>query len=357
MPPYRIGVLRGDAIGPEIVQACLAIFEQAMRASAVEYTLVEGAMGAEAIREFGSALPEETVALLRTCDGWICGPHDSAAYPAEEQRNHRNPSADLRHVFDLYANIRPCRALPGVPALLPKMDLVIVRENTEGFYTDRNMYAGSGEYMPTPDVALCTGVFTRHASARIARSAFDLARQRRKQVTIVHKANVIKRGFGLFLQTCLEVARDYPDVQVDHYHIDAMAAHLVRRPAEFDVVVTTNMFGDILSDLAAELSGSLGLAPSLNASETVAMAQAAHGSAPDIAGQGIANPTGITFSLVLLLDWLATKHDDPRLHAVARDITAAVERVYAEGIRTVDLGGTANTQAFTDAVIAHLPAH
>lgn len=351
---YRIGVLRGDGIGPEIVQSCLAIFDHAMReGDGVGFELIEGGMGLEAIRRHGRALPEETIALLRTCDGWICGPHDSAAYPPEQQ-TYRNPSAELRHTFDLYANIRPCRSLPGIPALLPQMDLVIVRENTEGFYADRNMFAGQGECMPTSDVALCMGVFTRRAAERIARAAFGLAQQRRNHVTIVHKANVMKLAFGLFLQTCLDVAGDYPDVRVDHYHIDAMTAHLVRRPADFDVIVTTNMFGDILSDLAAELAGSLGLAPALNAGDSVAMAQATHGSAPDIAGRGIANPTGMILSLVMLLDWLGTKASDPRLHAVARRIERAVEQVYAGGIRTADLGGNVGTAAFTDAVIGYL---
>jgi 3-isopropylmalate dehydrogenase len=356
MPAYRIGVLRGDGIGPEIIQASLAIFEHAMHSyNSIAYELVECPMGFEAIRHTGTALPDETKALLRTCDGWICGPHDSVAYPSEEQQKNRNPSAELRHTFDLYANIRPCRSFPSIQALQPKMDLVIVRENTEEFYPDRNMFVGGGEYMPTPDLALCTGVFTRHAAMRIARVAFALAQQRRKHVTIVHKANVIKLGYGLFLQTCQQVAHDYPDVRVDHYHVDAMTVHLVRRAANFDVIVTTNMFGDILSDLAAELSGSLGLAPALNASDTVAMAQAAHGSAPDIAGRGIANPTGMLLSLVMLLNWLGNRHSDQHLLTVARQIEQAVQQVYAAGIRTADLGGNVSTAGFADAVIAHLP--
>jgi 3-isopropylmalate dehydrogenase len=355
MSTYRIGILRGDGIGPEIVRACLAVFDRARQANppGVDYDLIEGPMGLDAIRQYGTALPEETIALLRTCHGWICGPHDSAAYPPEQQ-NVRNPSAELRHTFDLYANVRPCRSFPGIPALLPQMDLVIVRENTEEFYPDRNMVNGSGECMPTPDLALCTGVFTRRAATRIARAAFELARQRRKHVTIVHKANVIKLGFGLFLHTCLEVAREYPDVHVDHYHIDAMTAHLVRRSADFDVIVTTNMFGDILSDLAAELSGSLGMAPALNAGDTVAMAQATHGSAPDIAGQDSANPTGMILSFAMLLDWIGTKHNDGGPRVVARQIAQAVQQVYAEGIRTADLGGGAGTVEFTDAIIAQM---
>ena len=152
MSPYRIGVLRGDGIGPEIVWACLKILERALHPyDAAGYELVECPMGFDAIHRYGRALPEETKALLRTCDGWVCGPHDSAAYPAEVQKK-RNPSGELRHTFDLYANIRPCCSLPGIHALLPHMDLVVVRENTEGFYPDRNMFAGGGEYMPTPSL-------------------------------------------------------------------------------------------------------------------------------------------------------------------------------------------------------------
>ena len=355
MSTYRIGVMRGDGIGPEIVQACVTIFEQAMRFnSAIQYELIECPMGLEAIRRYGSALPDESKELLKTCDCWIMGPHDNASYPVEERKKHRNPSGELRHSLDLYANIRPSRALPGIDAVSPQMDLVIVRENTEEFYPDRNMVVGSGESMPTPDIALCTGVFTRRAATRIARTAFDMAQRRRKHVTIVHKANVITLGFGLFIEACREVAKDYPEVHVDDYHVDAMAAHLVRRSADFDVVVTTNMLGDILSDLAGELAGSLGLSPSINASNTIAMAQAVHGSAPDIAGRGIANPTGITLSLVMLLDWLAAKHNDTPLMSVAGNIERAIQQVYADGIRTADLGGNVSTSEFANAVIARL---
>jgi 3-isopropylmalate dehydrogenase len=355
MSTYRLGVMRGDGIGPEIVQACITIFEQALRLDGnVSCELVECPMGLNAIRQYGSALPDESRTLLKTCDAWIMGPHDNASYPEAERKKHRNPSGELRHSFDLYANIRPSRALPGIDALTPTMDLVIVRENTEEFYPDRNMVVGSGESMPTPDLALCTGVFTRRAATRIAQTAFEMAQRRRKHVTIVHKANVITLGYGLFIEACRAVAKDYPEVRVDDYHVDAMAAHLVRRAVDFDVVVTTNMLGDILSDLAAELAGSLGLAPSINASETTAMAQAVHGSAPDIAGRGIANPTGITLSLVMLLDWLAAKHRDAHLLTVARRIEQAVQRTYADGIRTADLGGNTGTAAFTDAVIQRL---
>ncbi len=234
------------------------------------------------------------------------------------------------------------------------MDLVIARENTEGFYADRNMAWGIGEFMPTPDVALAVGKITRRASERIARTAFALARQRRRKVTIVHKANVLRKTTGLFLEVCRGVGAEYPDVAVDDYHIDAMAAHLVRRGADFDVLVTENMFGDILSDLAGELSGSLGMAPSINASATQAMAQASHGSAPDIAGKGIANPVGMILSAAMLLAWLGGERKDEALGDASRAIERAVDATLSQGPRTRDLGGTALTAEFTTAVVQRL---
>jgi 3-isopropylmalate dehydrogenase len=283
------------------------------------------------------------------------GPHDSASYPAAE-REKLNPSGTLRHRFDLYANIRPARAYPGLPAVSPKMDLVIVRENTEGFYTDRNMAWGVGEVLATPDVALTLGKITRHASERIARTAFTLARQRRGKVAMVHKANVIRKAYGLFLEACRDVAKEFPEVAVEDYHIDAMTAHLVRRGGDFDVILTTNMFGDILSDLTGELAGSLGMAPSINAGTGRAMAQASHGSAPDIAGKGIANPVGLILSSAMLLSWLAEERKDLAAGEAGRAIERAVAETLEKGPRTRDLGGTATTREFTEGILRHLVA-
>ncbi len=351
---YRLGVLTGDGIGPEIVEATMRVLEAVQHHDPrLRIEWVPLLVGWEAIRQTGSAMPESTVEALEKCDAWIMGPHDSNSYPATE-REKRNPSGELRHRFDLYANIRPARTYPGVPALSPKMDLIVVRENTEGFYSDRNMARGAGEFMPTADVALIVGKITRHASERISRTAFTLASQRRRKVTIVHKANVIRKGYGLFLEACKDVGREFPDVAVEDCHVDAMAAHLVRRGADFDVILTTNMFGDILSDLTGELTGSLGMAPSINAGSGRAMAQACHGSAPDIAGKGIANPVGLILSAAMLLSWLSGERQD----AAAGEAGLAVERAVAaalkEGPRTRDLGGTADTREFTAAILRHL---
>ena len=228
---------------------------------------VELPMGLTAIPEHGSALPTSTLDALAGTDGWLLGPIDGVAYP-EPQRSQLNPSGALRKHFDLYANVRPARAFSAGRAVVPDADLVILRENTEGFYADRNTFAGSGEFMPTADVAVTMGIITRAAVERIAVAAFELARRRRKHLTIVHKANVLRLSMGLFRDVCREVGERYPDVVVDDFHIDAMTVHLVRRGGDFDVLVAENMFGDILSDLTGELAGSLGIAPSLNSSDT-----------------------------------------------------------------------------------------
>jgi 3-isopropylmalate dehydrogenase len=347
---YRLGVLEGDGIGPEIVPAATRVVDAALARTAGAVEWVPLPIGWTAIREYGAHTPPSTIRVLAELDGWLLGPHDSAAYP-EPHRSQLNPSGTLRKHFDLFANIRPARGVPGAKAVAPDADLVIVRENTEGFYADRNTYAGTGEFMPSPEVAIAMGVFTRPRIERIARVAFDLARRRRRHVTIVHKANVLQLSSGLFRDVCRRVAGDYPDVEVDDQHVDAMTVHLVRRAADFDVIVTENMFGDILSDLAGELAGSLGLAASLNASHDTAMAQAAHGSAPDIAGQDVANPVSMMLSAALLLGWLGDRHADLEAAATARLIERAVADTIAAGVRTRDLGGTESTSSFAAAVV------
>ncbi|WP_201004014.1 isocitrate/isopropylmalate dehydrogenase family protein [Paenibacillus glycanilyticus] len=350
MATYKIGVLYGDGIGPEITKATVEVLKAATkRAGGVEFDFVDLPMGWEGIEKYNDPIPQVTKDALQETHGWIMGPHDSAAYPAEHKAN-RNPSGELRHYFDLYSNVRPAKTMEGIKSVVGEADLVIYRENTEGYYCDRNMYVGTGEWQITPDVVVSTGVFTRKAAERIAHAAFQMAMQRRKKVTIVHKANVIKLGTGLFLKVCREVGEQYPEVTVDDFHIDAMTAHLVRRANFFDVIVTENMFGDILSDLAGELVGSLGLAPSINTNENQAMAQAAHGSAPDIAGKNIANPVGIMLSTVMFLEWLASRHGDDNLIKVARSMEEGIFTTLAEGVKTRDLGGSASTTEFTEAI-------
>jgi len=275
-------------------------------------------------------------------------------YPPLEQGG-INPSSWFRKQLDLYANIRPSYARPGVPCHAADMDLVIVRENTEGFYADRNMAVGSGEFMPTPDVALAIGKVTTKGCRRIAVAAFELARRRRCHVTAVHKANVLKIYSGMFLDQVRHVAADYPDVELDTVIVDTMAALLVRDPQRFDVVVTTNMFGDILSDEASEIAGGLGLAGSLNVGDEFAVAQAAHGSAPDIAGQDKANPVAFLQSVAMLLEHLGAKKIRSDLTEAAGTLKRETDVLLASAAtRTPDLGGTCGTKAFTAALIASI---
>lgn len=349
----EIAVLDGDGIGPEVVPIAVAAAEKALAAQGIRVDAVRLPFGRSAIDSHGEAMPASTLDALGGFGMMVVGPHDNAGYP-EPHRDAVAPGAVLRKHFGLYANLRPAQAIPHIAATAPDIDLLIVRENSEGLYADRNMAVGSGEFMPTPDVALAVGLVTRQASERIAERAFEAARTRRGQVTVVHKANVLKMTTGLFRDACFDVAQRFPDVRVDQQHVDAMAALLVRRAADFDVLVTENLFGDILSDLAAELSGSLGLASSINCSDTKVMAQAVHGAAPDIAGLGRANPIAMIGSVASALDWVARRHADPRPAAAADALRAGIAATLAAGIATPDLGGSATTSEFGDHLYAVL---
>lgn len=348
-PTISLAVLDGDGIGPEVVPAAVTVAERALDRQGIGLEAVRLPFGAAAIESHGVSIPDSTLDALAGFDLWLVGPHDSASYPPEQR--HPAPGAVMRKQFDLFANLRPARAVSGVSATAPDIDVLIVRENSEGLYADRNMAVGSGEFMPTPDIALSVGLITRAATERIAVEAFEAARRRRGHVTIVHKANVLRLTTGLFRDVCLDVAQRYPDVRVDTEHVDAMAALLVRRAPDFDVIVTENLFGDILSDLAAELSGSLGLAASLNSSADRAMAQAVHGAAPDIAGRDLANPVAMIASAAMALRWHGERSDTDAVLRAADSIDAAVAHVLSDGLRTADLGGTASTTEFTTAVL------
>ncbi|MGV9672331.1 isocitrate/isopropylmalate dehydrogenase family protein [Gordonia sp. NPDC003504] len=349
----RIGVLNGDGIGPEIVPVAVAVADAAAAHEGFEFDWLSLPLGRGAIESHGTPIPQQTLEALDALDIWVLGPHDSAGYP-ERFAGDLTPGAVIRKRYGLYANLRPCRGLPGVGALAPEIDVVIARENSEGLYADRNMAVGSGEFMPTPDIALAVGVITRAATERIARQACELATERSGRLTIVHKANVLTMTTGLFRDVCREVAAGYPDLTVTDAHVDAMAALLVRRPGDFDVIVTENLFGDILSDLAGELAGSLGMAGSINCSDTVVMAQASHGAAPDIAGRGVANPIAIISSTSMALRWYGRRTTDERLTRAADAIDAAVTAALADGALTPDLGGSATTVQVGERVIAHL---
>ena len=352
--PVTLLVLPGDGIGPEITEATLTVLEPAARRHDIDLTIERDRIGFEALHAEGTTLPDRVLERARAVDGIVLGPISHLDYPARDKGG-VNVSAAFRVKLDLYENLRPARSRPGIGRTHEPMDLLIVRECTEGFYPDRNMAVGPGEFMPTPDMALSIRKITAVACERIARRAFEHARKRRKLVTAVHKANNFILTDGLFLREVRRVAAEFPDVKLEEVIVDAMAARLVRDPAHFDVVVATNFYADILSDLASELSGSLGLAGAINAGDTMCAAQAQHGSAPDIAGQDRANPTSLILSTAMLLDWMSRKREQPVLARAAKAIERAVDETLGDPAqRTADLGGRLGTRAFAERVAAHV---
>jgi len=338
----KIIMIAGDGIGPEITAATKEVLNAANISFNLNLQIEDEIAGHESLKKYGSTVTGELLKKVNNADGLILGPMSTYDFK-DESKGEINPSKFFRKSLDLYANIRPAKTYIGLKSPVHDFDLVVVRENTEGFYADRNMEEGNGEILVTPDVAISLRRITRQCCERIARSAFELARSRKKHVTIVHKANVLKIADGMFINICHEVAKEFPEVKVDDYIVDAMAAHLVRAPQNFDVIVTTNMFGDILSDLTAELSGSLGLAASVNAGLNHAMAQAAHGSAPDIAGKNIANPFSLILSSALLLEWYSHRSNQPQFALAAKAIMAAAEQAIATKEVTKDIGGALGT--------------
>jgi 3-isopropylmalate dehydrogenase len=346
----RIVVLRGDGIGPEIAAATLNVLRAASDLFELNVQIEEHAVGHESLQMFGATVRPGLMEIVRSADGLILGPTATFDFK-DENSGEINPSKFFRKNLDLFANVRPARTYPGLRNRFGAFDLVVVRENTEGFYADRNMEQGNSELLVTPDVVVSLRRITRSCCERIAQAACKLAMRRRKHLTIVHKANVLKIGDGMFLDICRETARGYPELAVDDILVDAMMAHVVRQPDRFDVVVATNMFGDILSDLTAELSGSLGLGGSLNVGAKYAMAQAAHGSAPDIAGRDVANPFSLILSTALLLAWHGERSGGAKYASAARAIENAVAAAMQGGRATRDVGGNLGTAATGQAIV------
>lgn len=349
MTPLKLLCLEGDGIGPEIMSATLQVLDVLRPLLTREVQTQTREIGFVALRKTGSTLPDDVLQAAKAADGVILGPVSHNEYPPRSEGG-INPSGVLRKELDLYANIRPARLWAGMPApAQTAMDLIVVRENHEGFYADRNMHLGPGEFMPVPGVAIAMRRITAEATRRIALKGFELAAARPAQkVAAIHKANVMRVSDGLFLDTVREVAAGFPQVAYEEILVDAAAAHLVRNPARFDVIVTSNMFGDILSDLASELAGGLGLAGSLNAGPIHVAAQAQHGSAPDIAGTDSANPVSLILSLGMLL-----RHFD-QIAAADKILSALAFCLSSPETRTRDLGGTLGTRAFTDTLVTQL---
>jgi 3-isopropylmalate dehydrogenase len=350
----KILVLPGDGIGPEITAATLVVLERADALLKLGLQWQREEIGLPSLKKEGTTLPPRVLEAARSAAGVILGPLATYEYPPREQGG-LNPSAEFRIKLDLYANVRPAKSRLGVGLTGKPVDLVIYRENTEGFYADRNLHQGPGEFMPTEDMALAVRRVTAKCCERIARRAFEAAAARRGKVTAVHKANVFRVSDGLFLREVRRVAKDFPRVELEEVIVDAMAALLLRDPMRFDVIVAENMYGDILSDEASELSGGLGLGGSINAGDAFCVAQAQHGSAPDIAGRDRANPSSLILSAGMLLEWLGARSGNSALRSAARKIESAVDAALKDpATRTADLGGKLGTRAFAEAVAAGL---
>jgi 3-isopropylmalate dehydrogenase len=347
-----IGILNGDDIGHEIVPAAVEVTRAAALKTGLKIDWRPMPIGRTALDTIGSTFPEGTMETLAKMDGFILGPIGHQAYP--KVPGAINPHPIMRKGFNLFANVRPTKSFPGLGAIKEGIDLVIVRENNEGFQPDRNVVAGCGEFRPTEDVTISVRVITRLGSSRVARAAFEIARQRKKRLTLVHKNTVFKLGCGMFVEECHRVAREFPDVTVDEVIVDTMAMRLIRDPENFDVIVTTNMFGDILTDEAAGLVGGLGMAPGLCIGEgNLAMAQATHGSAPDIAGKGIANPFAMIESARMMIEWLGHNRQIPEAVEAASIMQGAIATALANPeTRTRDIRGIAGTAGMTQGIIA-----
>jgi 3-isopropylmalate dehydrogenase len=351
-PHLVLGVLEGDDIGHEIVPAAVKVASAAAARHGLRIDWRPMPIGRRALDTHGSTLPEGTLETLAKMNGCILGPIGHREYP--KVAGAINPHPIMRKHFNLFANVRPTRSYPDIGCLHDDIDLVIVRENNEGFQPDRNVVAGCGEFRPTEDTTISVRVITRVGSERVARVALSLAQSRRKLLTLVHKNTVFKLGCGMFVEECYRAAADFPDVTVNEVIVDTMAMRLVRDPQSFDVVVTTNMFGDILSDEAAGLVGGLGMAPGLCIGDgNFAMAQATHGSAPDIAGSGRANPYAMIDSIRMLLDWLGRRLGIAQAVDAALAMGQATTLALADAsVRTRDIRGSGTTTGMTDAIIA-----
>jgi isopropylmalate/isohomocitrate dehydrogenase-like protein len=336
---YNIAVLKGDGIGPEVTEAAAKVLKAVQDTSDLKLNFLSGEAGYHCIAEHGTNLPEETIALLKQTHACLKGPMTTPETPGAPV----SAAVKIRKMFTLYANVRPCRTYPNVEALKPDIDLVVVRENTEG------MYSGV-EYEVSLGVAVAMRIITQEASALVAEYAFKLAEKRRKHLTYVHKANILRVTDGIFNDAVKAAAKNHPDVTVDDVHIDAMAMHLVKKPETYDVIVTTNLFGDVISDEAAQVTGSLGLAAGANIGDTYGMFEPVHGSAPKYTGQNRVNPIATIMAAQMMLDYLGEKE-------AAAKIENAVMKVLSEGkVRTKDLGGSSTTSEMSDAIASKVEA-
>jgi 3-isopropylmalate dehydrogenase len=353
---FHIAVLGGDGIGPEVMAPALEVLRKVEAKAGLKFRFTDAPAGANHYRETGKSMPESTVRLCEEADAILLGACGlpSVRYPDNTEIM---PQVELRFHFDLYAGVRPARLIPGVPSPIVGadqrgIDMVVIRESTEG------LFASMGKGVVTDSEARETLVITRKTSERLFEFSFRLAERRKARgrpgaLTCVDKANVFK-AFAFFREMFDDAAKRHPDVKTDRLYVDACSALLVKRPWDFDVMVMENMFGDILSDMTAGLIGGMGMAPSADIGDRYAVFQPCHGTAPDIMGQGKANPTAMILSAAMMLDWLADKHGLEGAAEAGERIERAVDKIYAEGIKPMEFGGRNGTADVAKAVLEAL---
>ena len=336
---YKISLIMGDGIGPELSNSAISILNTIQEKYGLQFEISKLIAGDKALEQTGKALPDDVVETIKNSDVCLKAPVGESA---------ADVIVVLRRMLDLYANIRPSKSYPHMPALRDDIDMVIVRENTEDLYTGKEFSLG--------DSAVALRIISESASKRIAKYAFETARQRNsmKKVTCVHKSNVMRVTDGLFAKACTDVSKDYPDIKFEEMYVDACAMNLIRQPEKFDVVVTTNLFGDILSDESSQVVGGLGMAPAANLGDDFALFEPVHGAAFDIAGQNIANPSSFLLSIKMMLDWLGVKHNDPKCFEVATKLESTIFDLVKSGIKTKDIGGDRTTLEFTKQITDNL---
>ena len=336
---YKISLITGDGIGPELSESAISILETINDKLDVKTKVTSLEAGDSALEKFGEALPDETFQSIKSSDACLKAPVGESA---------ADVIVVLRRKLDLFANIRPAKSYPNTPSLRDDIDLVIVRENTEDLYT--------GQEFVINDTAVALRIITEKASKRIAKHAFQTAIQRnqKKHVTCVHKSNVMRKTDGLFAKSCKSVSEEFPDVKFDEMYVDACSMNLIRQPQEFDVIVTTNLFGDILSDQSSQVVGGLGMAPAANLGDNFGLFEPVHGAAFDIAGKQIANPTSFILSIKMMLQWLGSKNNDQNSISVAQTLEQTVLELVKSGITTKDVGGDKSTKEFTKEITNRL---
>ena len=336
---YNISLITGDGIGPELSESVITILNTINDKLDLKFSIKELQAGDIALKNTGKALPDETLDAIKTSDACMKAPVGESA---------ADVIVVLRRMLDLYANIRPAKSYPHMPALRDDIDMVIVRENTEDLYT--------GKEFKVDGASVALRIISEKASKRIARYAFETAKHRgdKKKVTCVHKSNVMRITDGLFSKACNEVAKEYPDISFEEMYVDACAMNLIRQPQVFDVIVTTNLFGDILSDESSQVVGGLGMAPAANIGDDFALFEPVHGAAFDIAGKQIANPSSFILSVKMMLDWLSQKHNDEKCKNIGTKLEQTVHEVVKSGIKTKDIGGDKSTKEFTNEIVSRL---